>query len=57
MDNAAKEVEVAAERKNKSLHQLNKVTESQFMLSGNVNNKQKGTLTQRTNQKVLLCKD
>lgn len=58
VDNTAKEVEMAAERKNnKTLYQLNKVTESQITLSGNVSNKQKRTLTQRTNQKVLLFKD
>lgn len=45
MDNTAKEIEVVAERRNnKSLYQFNKVTVSQFTLSGNANNKQKKNL-------------
>lgn len=42
VDNTAKEVEAVAEKRDsKSPYQLNKVTISQFTLSGNVNNNPK----------------
>lgn len=57
VDNTAKEIEVVAERRNnKSFYQFNKVTVSQFTLSGNANNKQKKTCKLRRKLKVLLFK-